>query len=120
MDGSVIKLHYSSRVLDGQELDTSRGRSPVTLELGATEVIPGWAEGLRGMKSGGKRTLNIPPSLWNGAKGMAESIPKDAVLQFDMELLEAHRPTLVEKIGQRRLVLGGLIVLIGLWELVPQ
>jgi len=126
VEGCAVKFHYSSRVVDGQELDSSKGLTPtgkqrraIELELGsnAVNVLPGWEEGIQGMRAGGTRKLNIPPSLWSSAGEMV-GVPKDATLEFDIELLECKKLTIVDKIGQRRLILGGLIALIGVYEYV--
>jgi len=125
-EGCAVKFHYSSRVLNGQELDSSKDvtptgkqRQPIELEIGsdAVNVLPGWEEGIQGMRAGGTRKLNIPPSLWSTAGEMA-GVPDDATLEFDIELLECKKLTIVDKIGQRRLTLGGLIALIGIYEYV--
>jgi FKBP-type peptidyl-prolyl cis-trans isomerase len=71
--------------------DSSYERNePFTLQLGAGSVIPGWEQGLQGMKVGGKRRLTIPPSLGYGAQGAGSTIPPNATLIFDVELLQVQ------------------------------
>ncbi|MDX6699756.1 MAG: hypothetical protein QOE65_3153 [Solirubrobacteraceae bacterium] len=67
----------------GREFDASwdRGR-PFTLALGAGRVIPGWDQGLVGIKVGGRRRLVIPPDLAYGARGAPPAIAPDATLIF--------------------------------------
>ncbi|HTH98769.1 MAG TPA: FKBP-type peptidyl-prolyl cis-trans isomerase [Stellaceae bacterium] len=73
----------------GQKFDSSLDRNkPFTFVLGAHQVIPGWEEGVAGMKVGGKRTLIIPPDLAYGATGAGNGlIPAWSTLIFDIELI---------------------------------
>lgn len=73
----------------GEKFDSSIGRKPFTFRLGSGGVIPGWDQGVDGMKVGGKRTLVIPASLGYGADG-AGPIPPNANLIFDVELLDVQ------------------------------
>jgi FKBP-type peptidyl-prolyl cis-trans isomerase FkpA len=73
----------------GAQFDSSSGRSPFSFQLGAGQVIPGWDEGVKGMKVGGKRTLIVPASMGYGASG-AGPIPPNANLIFEVELLDVR------------------------------
>ena len=61
----------------------------IAFTLGRGEVIPGWDQGLAGMKVGGKRTLAIPASLAYGSSGNSR-IPPNAGLVFDVELVRVE------------------------------
>ena len=86
--GDMIKVNYTGWLTDGKQFDSSIGREPFSFKLGAHMVIPGWDEGVAGMKVGGKRTLIIPSELGYGARGAGGVIPPNATLIFDVELLK--------------------------------
>lgn len=87
--GKSVTVHYTGTLQDGSKFNSSVDRNqPFTFNLGAGQVIPGWDEGVAGMKVGGKRKLVIPPDLAYGAQGYPPVIPANATLTFDVELLE--------------------------------
>jgi FKBP-type peptidyl-prolyl cis-trans isomerase FkpA len=87
--GQTAVVHYTGWLPDGTKFDSSRDRNqPYEVPVGQGQVIPGWEEGLQGMKAGGHRKLVVPPGLAYGAEGMGGVIPPNATLVFDIELLE--------------------------------
>jgi FKBP-type peptidyl-prolyl cis-trans isomerase FkpA len=86
--GRDIIVHYAGWLADGTQFDSSKEKQdPFEFTLGKKEVIDGWEEGLRGMKVGGTRKLVIPPQLAYGADGAGDTIPPNATLTFEVELL---------------------------------
>jgi FKBP-type peptidyl-prolyl cis-trans isomerase FkpA len=91
--GQTASVTYKGWLTNGQLFDESKTDSsgnllPFTFTLGAHQVIAGWEEGLSGMKVGGTRLLIVPPSVGYGATGQG-SIPPNAVLVFEVQLLSA-------------------------------
>jgi FKBP-type peptidyl-prolyl cis-trans isomerase len=87
--GDTIKVNYTGMLEDGTVFDSTNG-TPVEFPfpIGAGQLIAGWEEGIPGMKEGGKRTLLVPPDLGYGASGFPPTIPPDATLTFEIELVE--------------------------------
>jgi FKBP-type peptidyl-prolyl cis-trans isomerase len=93
-EGDRVRVHYTGWLTTGKKFDSSLdwGR-PFTFALGNGEVIRGWDEGIEGMKVGGKRQLHIPPELGYGDGGSPDgSIPPNAPLIFDVQLLSVQEP----------------------------
>ncbi|XP_068121296.1 peptidyl-prolyl cis-trans isomerase FKBP11 [Hyperolius riggenbachi] len=91
--GDTIQLHYTGRLEDGRVIDSSLSRDPLVVVLGKKQVIPGLERSLLGMCVGEKRKVVIPPGLAYGKRGYPPSIPGDAVLQFETEVVTLSKPT---------------------------
>ncbi|HWB34359.1 MAG TPA: FKBP-type peptidyl-prolyl cis-trans isomerase [Candidatus Paceibacterota bacterium] len=85
--GDTITVDYTGKLEDGTVFDTSVGKTPYTFVLGTGSVIPGWDQGLQGMKVGGKRLLIIPPSLAYGSQDYGP-IPANSTLIFEVTLIK--------------------------------
>ena len=76
---------------DGKQFDASWDNGqPFPFQLGAGNVIPGWDEGVVGMKVGGRRELIIPPDLAYGAQGSPPAIKPNSTLVFVVDLLDVQ------------------------------
>ncbi len=89
----ILTVNYTGKLEDGTIFDSSKnpGRDPFRFTVGMGQVIRGWDEGFVGMKIGGTRTLTIPPEMGYGARGAGDVIPPNAVLIFEVELLEVEK-----------------------------
>lgn len=93
---STVTVKYTGWLYDptktddmGLQFDSTVGKLPLTVTLGAGSVIAGWDQGIPGMRAGGKRRLIIPPSLGYGSSRFA-SIPPNSTLVFDVELVSVQ------------------------------
>lgn len=88
--GALVTAHYRGFLEDGTEFDSSYAKGqPFQTVLSRKKVIAAWAEGLKGMKVGGKRKLLVPAAMGYGERGFGDTIPPNANLIFEIELLEA-------------------------------
>jgi peptidylprolyl isomerase len=87
--GSQLSVNYVGvSHSSGKEFDSSfDSGQPFQFELGASMVIPGWDEGLEGMKVGGRRMLTIPPEKAYGPQGSPPAIGPNETLVFVIDLL---------------------------------
>lgn len=87
--GKTVTVNYIGTLVDGTKFDSSYDRNePFSFVLGEGKLIPGWEQGITGMKAGGKRKLTIPPNLAYGANGVPNVIPPNSTLHFEVELLD--------------------------------
>lgn len=85
-DSDTVVVNYKGTLIDGKEFDNSYSRNePLSFRLDG--VIPGWTEGLKHIKKGGKIKMVIPPDLAYGPNGVP-GIPPNSTLVFDVELLD--------------------------------
>ncbi|MDX1828273.1 MAG: peptidylprolyl isomerase [Lutibacter sp.] len=87
--GSVVSVHYKGQLDNGQVFDSSYSRKqPIDFTLGIGQVIPGWDEGIQLLKVGDKARFVIPSNLAYGSQGAGGVIPPNAILVFDVELMD--------------------------------
>ena len=91
----TVKVHYVGKFLDGETFDSSVDRGEPS-EFAVNQVIPGWVEGLQLMPKGSKFHFYIPASLGYGEKGVGK-IPGNALLEFEVELLDVTKAQAAEK-----------------------
>lgn len=86
--GQHVRVHYEGWLADGRKFDSSRARGKsLEIPLGRGTAIRGWDEGIAGMRVGELRRLVVPPELAYGEAGAPGSIPPNATLVFEIELL---------------------------------
>jgi peptidylprolyl isomerase len=88
--GDEVTVQYVGVGYDSkEEFDASWNRNePFTFQLGAGQVIPGWDQGVEGMKVGGQRELIVPAELAYGPEGRPPAIGPNEPLVFVIDLLE--------------------------------
>jgi peptidylprolyl isomerase len=91
-DGDVVRVHYTGKITNGEQFDSSTGREPLEFTVGAGQMIKGFDAAIPGMKVGEKKTINILPEDAYGVKD--DVIVLDAnhslaskELVFDIELI---------------------------------
>ena len=113
--GMSVSVHYTGKLEDGTVFDSSVPRGqPFTFTLGAGQVIKGWDLGVEGMTIGEKRNLVIPPHLGYGIRGAGATIPPNATLIFDVELLEVTMPITLGELSPQEFIdaqeNGGVVI----------
>lgn len=93
--GDSVTVNYVGSLTSGAIFDASanHGTAGFTFTLGAGQVIPGWDQGIVGMKEGGKRKLVIPASLAYGDRAVGNVIPANSTLIFEVELVKVQKAT---------------------------
>jgi FKBP-type peptidyl-prolyl cis-trans isomerase FkpA len=89
--GNIVVVNYTGKLMDGKTFDTNlkgEGSKPAEFPIGVGAVIPGWDEALLLLKKGSKVNLYLPSTIAYGAAGSNGVIPANAVLMFEVELLD--------------------------------
>ena len=86
--GDNVSVHYTGMLLNGEVFDSSLERQPLSFTLGQGMVIQGWDEGISYFNKNAKGTIYIPSYLGYGARGAGGAIPPNAVLVFEIELID--------------------------------
>jgi FKBP-type peptidyl-prolyl cis-trans isomerase FkpA len=87
--GNYLKINYVGKLLNEKIFDVSPQNEPFVFRLGYRQVISGWETAIATLKIGSKVTLFMNPNWGYGSTGADESVPPNAPLRFEIELLEA-------------------------------
>ena len=100
-NGDLVKVHYTGKLINGEQFDSSAGREPLEFTVGADQMIKGFDAAIPGMSVGDKKTINIIADDAYGPRS------EDAIIEFPKEnvppemILEAGMPlTLTNQQGQ--------------------
>jgi FKBP-type peptidyl-prolyl cis-trans isomerase len=90
--GKTVSVRYTGELLDGTVFDASakHGNEPFSFVLGEGKVISGWDQGIALMHKGERGVLLLPSALGYGPDGAGSDIPPNAVLRFEVELLDVQ------------------------------
>ncbi|MGB4843539.1 MAG: FKBP-type peptidyl-prolyl cis-trans isomerase, partial [Ferruginibacter sp.] len=100
-EGDVVKVHYTGKLSNGEQFDSSAGREPLEFTVGAGQMIKGFDAAMPGMNLGEKKTINIAPEDGYGPRSEEAIIefPKENV-PADMKLEPGMPLTLSNQAGQ--------------------
>mmetsp|Transcript_72197 Transcript_72197/g.202629 ORF Transcript_72197/g.202629 Transcript_72197/m.202629 type:complete len:192 (+) Transcript_72197:83-658(+) len=118
-EGDVLTVAYTGYLWrNKEEFGKNEG---LTFKLGGGNVMPGFDEGVRGIKEGGRRIIRVPPKLAYGDKGAGNGkIPPNSDLEFEVEVTSVARGPVagtVAMIGQTRLI--GFVIIFALLAISP-
>jgi peptidylprolyl isomerase len=118
-NGDLVRVHYTGKLINGEQFDSSAGREPLEFTVGAGQMIKGFDAAMPGMVVGDKKTINIPPQEAYGER-MEEAIiefpksniPPDMVpqLQPGMQLTLSNQqgqpvPVIVAEVKEEVVIL---------------
>ncbi len=88
---NTLSVKYVGKLTDGTVFDRTIDNAQFTFRIGIGQVIKGWDIGLLNMQEGGKRRLTIPSELAYGSNGFPPTIPANATLIFEVELVTVRQ-----------------------------
>lgn len=116
-EGDVVKVHYTGKLISGEQFDSSIGREPLEFTVGAGQMIKGFDAAMPGMNLGEKKTINIAPEDGYGPRieeaiieFPKENIPADMKLEAGMPLTLSNQqgqpvPVIVVEVKEEVIVL---------------
>ena len=85
-NGDVVKVHYTGKLTNGEQFDSSTGRAPLEFTVGSGQMIKGFDDAMPGMSVGEKKTINISPKEGYGEKN------EEAIIEFPRQNVPADMP----------------------------
>jgi peptidylprolyl isomerase len=116
-EGDVVKVHYTGKLVNGEQFDSSVGREPLEFTVGAGQMIKGFDDAMPGMNLGEKKTINIAPEDAYGPRSEEaiiefpkENIPADMKLEPGMPLTLSNQdgqpvPVIVVEVKEEVIIL---------------
>lgn len=101
--GDIVRIHYSGRLVDGTQFDSSEGRAPLEFTLGQGQVIRGLEAHVTGMETGAKSTVTIPVDEAYGPRR------EEAIQQLDRAKVPAGIDLRIGTQLQARTADGGML-----------
>ena len=83
-NGDVVKVHYTGKLVNGEQFDSSADREPLEFTVGAGQMIKGFDDAMPGMNLGEKKTINIAPEDGYGPRN------EEAIIEFPKENVPAE------------------------------
>ena len=83
-EGDEVKVHYTGKLINGEQFDSSVGREPLEFTVGAGQMIKGFDAAMPGMNLGEKKTINIAPEDGYGPRS------EEAIIEFPKENVPAE------------------------------
>ena len=116
-EGDVVKVHYTGKLVNGEQFDSSIGREPLEFTVGAGQMIKGFDAAMPGMNLGQKKTINIAPEDAYGLRSeealiefSKENVPADMLLELGMTLTLSNQagqtvPVIVVEVKEEIIIL---------------